>query len=122
MRSCLILLFILMGFVANAQSTNSPLKTVQATNTPPVRSNAESLQAQTIGSGEFSVTLKPLKPNEIASDGVIFSGIAVEIAKKGHPLELFNPLASPVYGSSEANTVRDLSGRAAGLKIFSIKF
>jgi|ERR1043166_57564 hypothetical protein len=122
MKTWWILLGVLIGFGAYSQTTNGPPNIAQATNAAPARPT-ESLQAQTLGKDQLALPLSQLRPNETARGRIIYSGIAVEVAKKGHPLQLLNPLAPPAYGSSEDNTVRDpISGRAAGLKLFSIKF
>jgi hypothetical protein len=63
------------------------------------------------------------RPNEIKRNGISYSGIFVELMKTDNPLELINPAAPPEYGSSEDNTARDpITGRASGLKLFSISF
>jgi hypothetical protein len=63
------------------------------------------------------------KPNEIVKGKITYSGIAVQMLITAHPLQLVNPAAPVRYGSSEDNVLRDLfSGKAAGLKIFSIRF
>ena len=63
------------------------------------------------------------KPNEIVKGNVAYSGVAVQVVKTSSPLQLVNPAAPPRYGSAEDNLSRDLfSGRASGLKIFSIRF
>jgi hypothetical protein len=64
-----------------------------------------------------------LKPNEIRTDGVTYSGILVELSKTDDPLQLFNPLAPAEYGSSEDNVARDpITGKVSGLKLFAISF
>jgi hypothetical protein len=63
------------------------------------------------------------KKTEITKGNVAYNGLAVQAVKVGNPLQLFNPLAPPRYGSAEDNLSRDpISGRASGLKIFSIRF
>jgi len=63
------------------------------------------------------------KANEIRRNGLSYSGILVELAKTGHPLELINPAAPAEYGSAEDNTARDpITHRVSGLKLFSIQF
>ncbi len=64
-----------------------------------------------------------IKPNEIVSGKVTYSGIGVELVKTGRPLQLINPLAPPQYGSPEDNVMRDgISKRVIGWKLFSIRF
>jgi hypothetical protein len=73
--------------------------------------------------GQTLLGFQPQKPNEIRINGIVYSGIAVQLATTDNPLELINPLAPPEYGSSEDNTVYDpVTGRASGLKLFSIQF
>jgi hypothetical protein len=63
------------------------------------------------------------KPNEILKGNVAYSGVAVQLLKAPNPLQLFNPAAPPQYGSAQDNLVRDpTTGRAFGLKIFSLRF
>jgi hypothetical protein len=63
------------------------------------------------------------KPNEIVKGDVAYSGIAVQVVKTRNPLQLVNPAAAPKYGSAEDNVLRDpTTGRASGLRIFSIRF
>jgi hypothetical protein len=64
-----------------------------------------------------------IKPNEIVSGKVNFSGIAVEAYKLGHPLQLLNPFAPAKYGSPEENVLRDgITEKVLGWKLFSIGF
>jgi hypothetical protein len=63
------------------------------------------------------------KPNEIMKGNVTYSGIAVQAVKTSNPLQLFNPAAPARYGAAEDNVLRNsMTGRASGLKIFSIRF
>jgi len=63
------------------------------------------------------------KKTEIVKGNVAYNGLAVQAVKVGNPLQLVNPVAPPRYGSAEDNVSRDLfTGRASGLKIFSIRF
>jgi hypothetical protein len=55
--------------------------------------------------------------------GLVCSGVLVQVLKISNPFQLINPFAPAEYGASEANTAFDLiSGRATGLKLFSIRF
>jgi len=66
---------------------------------------------------------KVQKPNEVAGEKAIYSGIGVQLAKTDNPLQLINPVAPAEYGSSEDNVVRDpVSGKVSGLKLFAIRF
>ena len=130
---CLFALLTVLGACSlQAQSTNAAVtKSAALTNPAPIKTYS-GLEAQTGPQNERTVNLGQLKPNEIARGNVIFSGIAVQVAKKGKPLQLINPLAPPQYGSPEDNIVRqpqtalvpsDLpNGRPPGLKIFAIRF
>jgi hypothetical protein len=54
---------------------------------------------------------------------VAYSGVTVQAAKTRNPLQLINPFAPVRYGPAEANTTRDpASGRAEGVKLFSVAF
>jgi hypothetical protein len=67
--------------------------------------------------------VRPAKPNEIVQGNVVYSGVAVQLVKAPNPLQLFNPVAPPQYGSAQDNLVRDpTTGRAFGLKIISLRF
>jgi hypothetical protein len=69
------------------------------------------------------IGVRPQRPNEVQLNGVTYSGITIQLARTDNPLQLINPAAPPQYGSSEDNTVRDpITGRASGLKLFSIQF
>lgn len=61
--------------------------------------------------------------NQIRGKKASYSGIAAQLVKAGNPAQLINPAAPPEYGSGEDNLVRDpMTGRARGLKIFSVQF
>ena len=63
------------------------------------------------------------KPNEILTDRVGFSGIAVQLVKTDNPVQMVNPAAPARYGTPEDNTLRNpIDGKVLGLKIFSIRF
>ncbi len=64
-----------------------------------------------------------IKPNEMLSGNVNYSGIAVEVLKTGNPLQLINPFAPAKYGSPEDNVLRDgITKKVLGWKIFSFSF
>lgn len=68
-------------------------------------------------------TLKIPRPNEITVGNISYDGIFVQVAVADNPLQLFNPAAGPQFGSAEDNLVRDpITGRASGLKLFSLEF
>jgi len=83
-----------------------------------------SLQTSGVQAPKKSQSLmQEAKPNEILTDKVSYSGIAVQVIKTDNPLQLVNPFAPDRYGSPEDNTLRDpIDGKAIGLKIFSIRF
>ena len=63
------------------------------------------------------------RPNEIKTDSVSFSGIAVQAFKLKVVAELVNPWAPLPLGEAEYNLVRDpIDNKPVGLKIFSIQF
>jgi hypothetical protein len=72
------------------------------------------------------IELRAAKPNNVVQSekypGIEYSGILVQ-SLRNNPLQLFNPFAPTQYGDGEANTVRNVvTGRAAGLKVLSIRF
>ena len=63
------------------------------------------------------------QPNKIAGRYFTYSGIAVQLAKTDHPLQLVNPAAPSDYGPAEQNVTRNpIDGRVSGLKFFSLQF
>ena len=61
--------------------------------------------------------------NEVIWNGAGYSGIVVDLFTAPQPLQLINPFAPLDYSSPEDNTLRDLyTGRAEGLKLFSVRF
>ncbi len=52
-----------------------------------------------------------------------YGGIAHDAVQSHNPLQLINPLAPAEYGWAEQNLSQDIiTGKASGLKIFSINF
>jgi len=52
-----------------------------------------------------------------------YSGALVQAAHIRHPWQLFNPFAPESYGTGLANTDMDFTtGRAGGVKLFSVSF
>ena len=84
----------------------------------------DSVEAQTtIREKETAPFPKEEKVNEILTETISFSGIAIEAMKIENPLELINPAASLEYGAAEQNVIRDpITKKVSGLKIFSIEF
>lgn len=69
------------------------------------------------------ITITPVKANEIRHYNLVYSGIAVELAKTRNPLQMINPLAPAEYGSGEDNVTQDpITSRTYGLKFLSIRF
>jgi hypothetical protein len=63
------------------------------------------------------------KANEVVKGSVTYSGILVQAVTTDNLLQLINPAAPAKYGSAEDNTLRDsVTGHAAGLKLFAIRF
>ena len=61
-------------------------------------------------------------PNEVRAARFTYSGIVVQVVHTSQPLQLLNPAAAERYGSGYHNVVTDpVTGRATGLKLFSIK-
>ena len=113
MKNLIMLFTLLVALGARAETTNAP--PAQATNS--FQTHAATPLPPT------SVTFKGLKPNEIQSGGITYSGILVEAAKTRHPLQLLNPAAPPEYGSPEDNVTRGpIKHRVIGLKFFEIRF
>jgi len=74
-------------------------------------------------SSEPVIIQKSPKPNEIKGKRTIWSGIAVQVFKTDHPLQLINPAAPARYGAAEDNVARDpITGKSSGLKVFSFTF
>ena len=123
MKQSLMLLLVLFGaFAVRAQSTNAPSINAAATNSI-ARQPGKSLETQIGGHELPAISLRELKPNELAVGRIVYSGITIEAIKKRQPLQLINPLATAEFGSPEDNIVRDpINGRVAGLKIFAIRF
>src|SRR3974377_1587022 len=96
---------------------------VSAANAEPPRTEG-TLQASGTQPAKKRESLAPAtRPNEIIKENVSYSGIAGQVTKPGNPLQLLNPAAPARYGSAEDNTLRDpITGKASGLKIFSIRF
>jgi len=84
----------------------------------------ESMDARTIRRmQDVNVSIRLEAPNELTTGNLSLDGVAVQAIRTEHPLQLVNPFALPEYGSGEANVDWDpISGKASGLKIFSIKF
>lgn len=121
MRLLLMLLLVSGACAARAQSTNTPIKIVPKTNSPP-NQTAQSMEAQTALGGLHGMRFMELKPNEMQAGKLVVSGIAVEAVKQRNPLQLINPLAPPQYGAPDDNMVRDPTHHRTGLKIFAIRF
>ncbi len=72
---------------------------------------------------ESLIVVKPESANAIAGRKVVYSGVAVQIAKTKNPLQLINPFAPAEYGSGHENLDRDIiTGKPTGFKFISISF
>src|SRR5947208_1042146 len=81
----------------------------------------EARAARRLRETKIEITLE--RPNELTVKGLTLDGAAVQAVRADNPLQLFNPFAPPEYGRAEANVSWDpVSGKASGLKLFSIKF
>ncbi len=100
----------------------APVMAATATNATPAL-GSQSLEAQLADRFQRTFTFREVKPNELVSGNITFSGIGVEVAKQRNPLQLINPFAPARYGSPEDNVVRDpINRRVTGLKLFAIRF
>ena len=71
----------------------------------------------------IDLSASEVKPNEIVSGGLTYSGVLVEVVKTDNPLQLVNPFAPEQYGSAWDNSLHDLkTNTASGWKLFSIDF
>ena len=112
MKTTLILLTVLTaGTLAAQPPAQSPKKADHTVKTD-LPSGHESL-----------IVVKPESANSIAGRKVVYSGVAVQIAKTKNPLQLLNPFAPPEYGSGHENLDRDIiTGKPTGFKIISVSF
>ena len=130
MTRVVVLFAALLVWGAHAQSTNSlpstnpPPTHIISTNTLASQAASSALQSEALSTASISsIQLRPEKANEIEKGKLVLGGISVQVIKTHRPLQLFNPLAPPQYGSPEDNVVRDMNtGRVVGLKFFAISF
>jgi hypothetical protein len=150
MKSVLLLFAFLAGIAAQAQQTNTqpvkappaPLVQAQRTNASPVApmtqtptpkpalANTHTANTELPGAAPSAAESRAAeaifqleRPNEMSVGKVTLSGISIEAVKTRNPLQMLSPFAPPEYGSPEDNVVRDvITHRAAGLKIFAIRF
>jgi hypothetical protein len=55
--------------------------------------------------------------------GVSYTGIAMQLIRAEHPLQLLNPLAPKGYGTGEQNVIFDMvTKQPVGLKLLSFNF
>ncbi len=144
MKSALVLLVALAAFSATAQNTNSsaasgtdplnqPAKPA-LTNAPAPALSSTNLVGTTaaeptwhiqvpLATAESALTLKEVRPNQVISGRLLYSGVAVEAVKTRRPWQLVNPLSPAKYGTPEDNVARDpINGRVSGLKFLAIHF
>jgi hypothetical protein len=83
--------------------------------------SVEARTARRLRETNVQITLE--RPNQFTLNNTTYEGIAVQLFRTDNPLELFNPFAGPGYGRAEANVSIDpVSGKAAGLKLFALRF
>jgi hypothetical protein len=137
MKIC-VLVFVVSLFTAyevSSQSTNAPV--IAGTNVVAAVDANESVvtnHPSDLSPPPFKTeltrpfapwNLAPLeqRPNELHLGNVRASGIGIETAKTGNPLNLINPFNPPTNSSPEDNVVRDpFTGRVNGLSVFTIRF
>ncbi len=113
LNAVLILAALLAVCAANAQSTKTPPQSPE-----PLFPGQNTLRAT-----ELFPDRQEVKLNEAYFGHLTFSGIGIELVKAGNPLQLINPAAPAAYGYADDNVVRDpITGRASGLKVFSLQF
>lgn len=108
MKGAIVLLVLLAGTGAVYSQTNQPDPVLKRTlNGLHVQVNAESVT----------------KPNQAQVGNVKVEGIAVQLIKTDHRLQLINPAAPAEYGPAEQNVVRDpVTQRVQGWKFLSLQF
>lgn len=118
MKASLIGLILLVGWAVQAQTATTP------TTNSVTGGQSHTVEAPKSKAGEGTTfVLRAPKANEIFRGKLAYSGVAVEVLKTRHPLQLLNPLAPAEYGSPEDNVARDaINGRVIGLKLFSVHF
>lgn len=65
------------------------------------------------------------KPNEIKAGSITYSGVTVEVARNitNEPWQVINPFAPASFGQADYNVSLDpITGRASGIRLFSIEF
>jgi len=106
MKGAMVLLVLLAGAGAVYSQTNQP--------DPVLKRSLSELHVQ--------VNAVP-KPNQAQVGKVKVEGIAVQLIKTDHRLQLINPAAPAEYGDAEQNVVRDpVTGRVQGWKFLSLRF
>ena len=96
---------------------------VIAADNPSVQTD-ESMEARTVRRiRETNVAITLERPNELTVGNLTLDGVAILAVRADNPLQLVNPFAPAEYGRAEDNVTWDpVSGKASGLKLFSIKF
>lgn len=108
-----------LGVQAQDGKTNTPAKPTPGmtlkTNTGPTAVRAKTKATLTVKK------TRQLAPNKIVTgNGVVVSGVLVQIVKTDNPLQLINPFAPASYGNASDNTAYDpVSGRGTGIKAIS---
>ena len=88
------------------------------------RQTDDELQTETARRAQDSlIVVRNDEVSRVSSGHVTYSGIAVAVVRAENPAQLLNPFAPDEYGRAEDNVVREpITGKATGLKIFSIAF
>jgi len=108
MKPLAIVVLVFGTLAANAQTTSADRLLESTGGKPGKQAPALSFTAKT---------------TEIVKGNVAYNGLAVQVVKARNPLQLVSPIAPARYGSAEDNLSRDpTTGRAFGLKIFSLRF
>ena len=107
MKTALVMVGLLAGLAASAQS-----------------SRPDTVLKQTTDQLRVQVQSEPIaKPNQVSTKKVTYSGIVVQLVKSDKPLQMINPAAPAEYGPAEQNVVRNpVNGRVMGWKFLSLQF
>jgi hypothetical protein len=119
MKATLILLTVLTAGTLAAQ----PLTKAPKNEAPKKVDHAVKTDVLPPAHQEIVITSKPEAANSVAGHKVVYSGVAVQVAKARHPLQLLNPFAPAEYGTGHENLDRDIiTGKVTGFKLISVNF
>jgi hypothetical protein len=96
----------------------------------PLLASAQVTPADSISDVELSTLarnyilgLPTVSYDTIAGERVVYTGVAIQLFRAPHPLQLINPWAPKEYGPSDQNLAIDpVTQKAAGIKFFAISF